>query len=205
MSKAERPQIVQIIVVEGLHDKQAVDNAVQAEVWVLGGDRLAGHLLGELKRAAAWRGVLILTDPDGPGERIRARVSAAIPTCQHAFLSRSSARSQDGKRIGVEFASADDIREALREARVSTEGRPSEREFSLADMQSAGLIDDPQAALRRTIMGQLLRIGYANAKSFLRKLNALGVTRQEWEQAIGGLNGELQRRESEKGTKPNEQ
>lgn len=199
MTKTDRPQIKEIVVVEGLHDKQAVENAVHAEVWVLGGDRLASHLLAELKRAAAWRGVLIFTDPDGPGERIRARLTVAIPTCQHAFLPRSSARSRDGTRIGVEFASVEDIRAALLHARVPTANEASEREFSLADLQTTGLINHPQAALRRTVMGQLLRIGYANAKSFLRKLNTLGVTRQEWEHATEGLRSEMHRRESEKG------
>ncbi|MFS8631201.1 MAG: DUF4093 domain-containing protein, partial [Bacillales bacterium] len=61
--------------------------------------------------------MIILTDPDYPGERIRRILSARVPGCKHAFLSREEA-SRDGK-IGVEYASPEAIRRAL--AAVQTE------------------------------------------------------------------------------------
>ena len=185
-----RNSIKEIIVVEGLHDKQAVDQAVKADVWVVGGDRVAKELFQELKRAALNRGVIILTDPDGPGERIRQRIAQAVPECRHAFVSQSEARSRDGRRVGIEFASPRSIASALAEARFSVslraqhpsaDGSPA---FTVEDLQAFGLVHHPQAAARRLKLGQTLRIGYANGRSFLHKLNALGVTREEWNQAL---------------------
>lgn len=200
-------KIQEIIVVEGLHDKQAVNRAVEADVWVVGGDRIARAMLQELRRAGAARGVIVLTDPDGPGERIRRRVAEVVPNCQHAFLAREEARAPDEQRLGVEFASPQSIIECLAKVRhehdltdtaqqlrmpqaqhhptdQSLNASASRPPFSARDLQIAGLSNHPQAAQRRMRLGEALGIGYANGKSFLYKLNALGVTREEWKRAL---------------------
>ncbi|WDL99007.1 ribonuclease M5 [Alicyclobacillus sp. ALC3] len=183
MNLDARPIISEVVVVEGLHDRQAVERAVQADVWVLGGDRVAHRTLAELRRAATSRGVIVLTDPDGPGERIRRRVADAIPGVRHAFLSRRLARSSHG--VGVEHAPDEAIVEALLQARQTVAAEPATAaEFSLADLEAAGLVGTPDAAQRRQVVGEQLGIGYGNAKAFVRKLNVLGVTREEWKEAL---------------------
>ncbi|WP_051663170.1 toprim domain-containing protein [Alicyclobacillus macrosporangiidus] len=187
----ERVRIREIVVVEGWHDKQAVDRALDADVWVLGGDRVARRTLAELRRASQHRGVILLTDPDGPGERIRRRVAEAVPGCKHAHVPRSKARGHG--RIGVEHADPAAIRDAVLAARPErTHARP-EPVFHLTDLADAGLTQHPLAAFRRRRVGEILGIGYANAKSFLKKLNALGVTRAEWDAALAALASEEDR------------
>lgn len=209
-----RKQFREIIVVEGLHDKQAIERVVSADIWILGGDRIARSVLAELRRASERRGVIVFTDPDGPGERIRKRVDDAIPGCKHAFLSKRSATSSHG--IGVEHAGVDAILEALSHVRRSGNGssganeetheppgrgepaggdvdrtspRLGERqpEFTMDDLNQTGLANHPKAASRRQQVGEALSIGYGNAKAFLRKLNALEVTRDEWTAALSKL------------------
>lgn len=190
--------IREIVVVEGLHDKQAVDVAVNADVWIVGGDRISHRLLAELKRASQHRGLIVLTDPDGPGERIRRRIATVIPAARHAFVSRALATSAHG--IGVEHADPSVIRRALTASRgpLSTAGKgapppdsglPSVL-FTLDDLRAWGLAGCPQAAQRRQTVGDALCIGYANAKSFLHKLNALGVHRDEWLAAVQALDAQ---------------
>lgn len=182
----KRPVIHELLVVEGLHDKQAVDEAVQADVWIIGGDRIANRFLQELERASCTRGIIIFTDPDGPGERIRRRIEARIPNCKHAFLPRHQATGNN--RIGVEHATPDSIRNALLNVRSTNQLLPEQKcTFSLDDLQEAGLVGSQDAALRRKQVGDNLRIGYANAKSFLRKLNVLGVTLEEWNIALQNI------------------
>lgn len=184
----KKPSIQDIIVVEGFHDRQAVERAVDADIWVIGGDRIAHRFLEELKRASQHRGILVLTDPDGPGERIRKRIAAAIPTATHAFIDRKKAQAKHG--VGVEHASAESILEALQKARAVTESRQRRTEFSLHDLVEAGMVGTEEAARLRTEVGRILNIGYANAKAFVNKLNVLGVTRAEWEAAICKLKGQ---------------
>jgi ribonuclease M5 len=180
-------RVREIIVVEGLHDRQAVERVVKADVWVIGGDRIAESFLRELERASRSRGVVVLTDPDGPGERIRQRIARRIPNCKHAFIAKKDAVSTGG--VGVEHAADDAIRAALDNARIQFEpdGEPV---FRMEDLLEYGLAGQPNSRILRQRIGEILRIGTGNAKAFLHKLNALGVTRAEWEQAVKHLKEE---------------
>ncbi|QQE79391.1 toprim domain-containing protein [Alicyclobacillus sp. SO9] len=199
MTQSKPVKMQEVVVVEGIHDAQAVRRAVEADVWVIGGDRVANRFLNELKRAAAVRGVIVLTDPDGPGERIRERIRRAVPTARHAFIPKhqASGRREGKNKIGVEHARLDVIREVLENARGAEESvsekliseasvsvRPL---FTVQDLTEAGLIGGSSAASRREHVGDILGIGSGNGKSFLRKLNALRVTREEWDRALNHL------------------
>ena len=59
--------------------------------------------------------------------------------------------------------------------------------FTAEDMNIACLTGVAEAAERRRQLGDRLGIGYGNAKSFLRKLNSYGITREEWETALRAL------------------
>jgi ribonuclease M5 len=184
MSQNEKIQIVEIVVVEGIHDKQAVLEIANADVWVIGGNRIARRFMEELRRASQSRGVVILTDPDGAGEQIRRRIEQAVPGCKHAFVPKREAVSDTG--VGVEHASPQAIRAAFEQVRLTKQStlREGHGPFNMEDLLNAGLANGRNAAQRRTAVGDVLRIGYANAKSFLHKLNALGVSRDEWQRAL---------------------
>ncbi|MCL6626436.1 ribonuclease M5 [Alicyclobacillus shizuokensis] len=191
-SRAARPRLEDVVVVEGLHDRHKVESAVDADVFVVGGDRISRRLLQQLQRIRRTRGIIILTDPDGPGERIRRRIDEQVPGCRHAFIPRAAAT--DGRRVGVELASVEAIVEALLHTRgaAASAAAPTARApvFSLADLVVVGLAGCAGAAERRRQVGERLGIGSANAKAFVRKLNLLGVTRAEWEAALAGLVGD---------------
>ncbi|GEO26360.1 ribonuclease M5 [Alicyclobacillus acidoterrestris] len=183
----QRPVIHEIVVVEGIHDKQVVDVAVKADVLVLGGDRIGQRTMDVLRRAVRTRGVIVLTDPDGAGERIRRRIDRAVPGCSHAHVARRQAVNRQG--LGVEHADARAVREALLRARgqVAPTRLENRVEFTQEDLLSARLLACPEASVRRMVIGDQLGIGYGNAKAFLNKLNTLGVTREEWRQALERL------------------
>ena len=60
-----------------------------------------------IKAAQKRRGVIIFTDPDFAGEKIRKKIAAEVPGCKHAFLPREEAK-KDGD-IGIENASPESI------------------------------------------------------------------------------------------------
>lgn len=181
-----RPKFSELIVVEGIHDKQIVALAVDADIWVIGGDRIAHRFLDELERASRIRDVIIFTDPDGPGERIRHRIVSRIPHCKHAYLPKLKAIS--GNKVGIEHASRTVILEALQKVRSKSTLSTGTHSFTMEDLWQAGLVSGKSAGERRRAVGDILNIGYGNAKSFLQKLNVLGVSRDEWENALDELN-----------------
>lgn len=175
--------IKEIIVVEGKDDVAAVKKAVDAELITTGGFALPPSVIKRIETAVRKRGVIIFTDPDYAGEKIRKTISEKVPGCKHAFISRDDAMKGDD--IGIENASAEVIIAALEKVRCESVERISE--FQQADLVKYQLIGSDGASDRRNVLGQMLGIGYCNAKQFLNRLNNYGVTREEFIKAIEKL------------------
>ncbi len=172
--------IKEIIVVEGRDDEAAVKRAVEAETIATHGYGIKRETFTRIEKAYAERGIIIFTDPDFAGEKIRKRLSERFPEGKHAFLPREEA-TKDGD-IGIENAGPESIRTALNKARpVMLEKR---NEFQPEVMLEYGLVGISGAAERRDKLGQRLGIGYGNSKVFLNRLNQYGIERQELLQAI---------------------
>jgi ribonuclease M5 len=78
--------IKEVIVVEGRDDYIAVKRAVDAEIIITGGYALPKSAMTKIKLASERRGVIIFTDPDYMGERIRRIIAGKVKGCKHAFL-----------------------------------------------------------------------------------------------------------------------
>lgn len=76
----------QIIVVEGRDDTKRLHEAFgDVDTIETRGSAISEKTLALIKKAQATRGVIVLTDPDFPGEKIRKTISAAVPGVTHAF------------------------------------------------------------------------------------------------------------------------
>jgi ribonuclease M5 len=172
--------IKEIIVVEGKDDTTAIRRAVDAETIETGGSAINREIYRKIELAQHRRGVIIFTDPDHAGERLRKLISERVPGCKHAFLTQEEATYRDN--IGVENASPDNIRKAL--ANVRTERASIEAEIHWEDLIAAGLVVHPQAAQRRLEMGKWLGIGYANGKQFHKRCQMFQITKMEFNAAL---------------------
>ncbi|MDR0879590.1 MAG: ribonuclease M5 [Clostridioides sp.] len=175
--------IKEVIVVEGRDDVTAVKRAVDCELITTGGYGFPKGTIERIRSAKERRGVIIFTDPDFAGEKIRKKISNAVPGCKHAFLPREEAIKKGD--IGIENATPESIRSAL--SKVRTEIREDRSEFTRVDMVRNGLTCHEDASNRRDRVGKKLGIGYGNAKQFLSRLNNYGVEREEFEDAVSKL------------------
>ncbi|MBA9087577.1 ribonuclease M5 [Fontibacillus solani] len=175
--------IKEVIVVEGRDDTVAIKRAVEADTIETGGSAINEMTLRKIALAQDRRGVIIFTDPDHAGERIRKIVAQRVPGCKHAFLREADAIRGDD--IGVENASPEAIREAL--SRVRSEMIGEEGLIDWEDLIEAGLIVHPEASSRRRFMGELLGIGYCNGKQFHKRLAIFKISREEFASALGQL------------------
>lgn len=172
--------IKEVLVVEGKMDVVAINKAVEADCIITEGFNLKPQALKNIAEAEKKRGIIILTDPDSAGERIRTYLSRRFPHAKHAFIPVEDATANDD--IGVEQAKPEAIRKALEKVRT-LDWEPSDT-FSGTDLLVHGLSGSPEAAQRRARAGELLGLGFANAKTFLKRLNHYGVTREEFEAAL---------------------
>ena len=176
--------IQEVLVVEGKMDVAAINKAVEADCIITGGFTLNKHTLNDIAAAYKRRGIIILTDPDSAGERIRKFLTKRFPNAKHAFVPRIDAIANND--IGIEQASPEAIRTALKKVRTLT-FEPAQT-FTNEDLIKNQLNVSANSSERRGKLGAILGVGFANAKNFLKRLNHYGVTREEFETAIKSIN-----------------
>ncbi|WP_174615332.1 ribonuclease M5 [Virgibacillus ihumii] len=174
-------KIKEIIVVEGRDDTAKIRQAVDADTIETNGSAVNEPILKQIEHAKNKRGVIIFTDPDYPGERIRHIVDQAVPGCKHAFIKREDARAKHpaASSLGIEHASAATIRRALGDVYELTDNEPSE--ITKQDLISHGLIGSSKASSRRGRLGELLQIGHTNGKQLLKRLTMFQISKKQFE------------------------
>lgn len=174
----EKLTIAELIVVEGKDDVSALRRVVQADIMTTSGLGFGEKEIAQIKQAAARQGIIVFTDPDFPGGKIRRILDEHIPNCKHAYLSKDSARNPKTGKLGVEYASDKDIVSALKHAKATKAERTLN--YTLTDLVLYGLAG-ANSKNRREALCDYLQIGHANNKSLLHKLNAYQIPREEIE------------------------
>ncbi|TKV15556.1 ribonuclease M5, partial [Citrobacter sp. TBCS-11] len=92
------------IVVEGRDDTANLKHYFDCDTYETGGSSIDDRDLERLKVLEEKRGIIVFTDPDFQGERIRKIIMKAIPQAGHAFLNRDEAKPKGKGSLGVEHA-----------------------------------------------------------------------------------------------------
>lgn len=178
----KRDRIKEVIVVEGKDDTSKIKQAVEADTLETNGSAVNQEILTQIKHAREKRGIIIFTDPDYPGERIRHIVDQAVPGCKHAFLTKEEAKAKHDKGIGIEHASLQAIRQALESV---YELRPYyESDIGKEDLLAYGLLGGSKAKERRNLLGKELKIGYTNGKQLLKRLAMFYISKDDFYNAM---------------------
>ena len=184
--------IQEIIVVEGKDDTTAIKRAVGADTIETNGSAISDETLRRIAHAQQKRGVIVFTDPDYPGRRIRAIIEERIPGVKHAFLAKEKTIAKNGRGLGIEHASDQDIRDALRNVyTVNASGHFKER-ITLEDLMLARLIGHPRSKERRNRIGDILNIGMTNGKQLHKRLIMFEISEEQFGAAVAQLDQEEQ-------------
>jgi len=122
--------IKEVIVVEGRDDITAVKRAVDAEIIAVGGFGINAKVIARIKEAQKRQGVIVLTDPDYAGDKIRRIIAKRVQGIKHAYITKQEGLKGDD--IGVENASPDAILRALNLAKC--EVKEKREEFNIHDL-----------------------------------------------------------------------
>lgn len=179
--------IKEVIVVEGRDDITAVKRAVDAEIIAVGGFGINAKVIERIKEAQKRQGVIVFTDPDFAGEKIRRIISKRVKGIKHAYITKKEGLKDDD--IGVENASPEIIRRALENAKC--EVKEKRDEFSAEDLFFFNLTGSQEAKLRREALGRELGIGYCNSAQFITRLNNYGISKEEFIEALNKVNKEI--------------
>ncbi len=170
-----------IIVVEGIHDLARIKQIYKnANILITDGSNVKDEFIEMLKKLSKDNKIIIFTDPDYPGERIRKIISQNIENVSHAFLQKNKCISKNKKKVGIEHASLEDIKEALDNVyEVKEYGN-----LTIIDLYELGLVGKNNSSILRNKITTRLNIGKTNAKTFLNRINSFGITKDELEEII---------------------
>lgn len=175
-------KIREVIVVEGRDDTVAIKRAVDADTIETNGSAISMETIEKIKLAQETRGVIVLTDPDYPGEKIRQTIMKHVPNCKHSFIDKKDAIPKNGRGIGVEHASPEVIQKALKNAHMMIE--LEKEEITKEDLIQTKLIGDAGSKRRREKLGKILKIGYTNGKQLYKRLKMFQIKREDFFEAI---------------------
>lgn len=169
-------KIRQMIVVEGRSDTATLRRYFDCDTIETGGDHVDAQTIDRIAHAARERGVIVFTDPDSSGNRIRRILDEHIEGLQHAFIEKSKARTD--KKVGVEHAAREDLEESLAHLVTFDNLEPT---LSWSEFIDAGMVGD---AARREKVCVHFHIGKCNAKTCFKRLNQMGVDGAALRQAV---------------------
>lgn len=189
-------RIREAILVEGRYDVNTVRQVVDTVVLESGGFQVFNNAerMKLIRRIAAKRGLIVLTDSDGAGFVIRGFIRGALPPEQikQAYIPdiagkehRKRRASREGK-LGVEGMKPAVIEQALRRAGATfldadaseeTQTRP----VTKADLYAWGLSGRPDSAARRRELLQRLDLPEHMSASALLEFINVASSREELE------------------------
>ncbi len=176
--------IKETIVVEGRDDFINLRRFISSDIITTSGYGLNKKIIERIAFAYKKNNIIIFTDPDSAGDRIRKRLANMFPNAKHAFLSVDEAL-KDGD-IGIENASKEAIIDAI--SKVRTKGEKT-GDFTKRDLFLHGLVGCDHSSKLRNDVGRMLGIGYGNSKQFLIRLNNYNISREELLSALEKVNG----------------
>lgn len=187
----EKIRIEEMIVVEGKNDTLTLKRWFDCDTIETNGSAIPEVILERIALALERRGVIVFTDPDFPGEKVRKIIDQEIPGCAHAFLPKADAIDHQKRKVGIEHAGYDALRTALNAARNSAQEVSKDfRPVTYAQLMEAGLIAGQDARKRREQVGELLGIGYNNSKQLVKRLEQFRISNEEFEEAMKQLEKE---------------
>ncbi len=171
----------EVIVVEGKNDQERISRLFKDKLVITtNGSEISMDTINTLITLSKKNDIILFLDPDYPGERIRNKIESYIPNCKHAFIKKYQAISNNKKKVGIEHATDDVIIEALNN--MLTNSKSSNLTYS--DLITLGLSGDSKSGDLRNKISNDLNIGCPNAKSFLKRINYLGLTIEDLKQLI---------------------
>ncbi len=192
-------QIRQAVIVEGKYDKIRLSSLLDTLILETDGFAIFKNKEKQalIRRLAEKRGILILTDSDSAGFKIRAFLGGSIPKEQvyHAYIpdifgkeKRKDSPSKEGK-LGVEGIPTEVLLDALEKAGVlfQTVSQPS-KQITNADLYEDGFSGRPDSKTRRKkLLAYFALPERLSTNALLQTLNTF-ADYDEYRQAANAIN-----------------
>lgn len=167
-----------VIVVEGQSDVAFLEHFISADFVITNGSEIAKETIQYLQTISQKRDIIVLTDPDYPGLRIRSIIAEHIPSVMHAYIRKEV--SIKHHKVGVAESTEEEILNAIS---LCIDKKIKDKPLSdlvLSDLYDLHYMGYQESAKKRKLLADKLQIGYSgNAKRLLKKLQSLGISKND--------------------------
>ncbi|WP_294581103.1 ribonuclease M5 [uncultured Thomasclavelia sp.] len=172
-------KIKEVVVVEGKTDSALLKELFEVDTIETHGLAIDDQTMVLIKEAAKSRGIIVLTDPDFPGKKIRDLIQKQVPNCKHAFVAKKDAVGK--KKVGIAEARKEAVVAAIENVVTFDSENQS---ISWPEFLELDIIGNKQKRLK---IYQEFNLGYGNVKTLFRRLNMVGITKEEILRRVGNV------------------
>ncbi len=172
----------EVLIVEGKSDTINLKKYIEADIIETNGSALSKETIELIVKISQKREIIIFTDPDFNGERLRKKITEKVPNAKHAFLTKIMAGELiKHHSLGVEYANEENIIEALTKVYTKKIGIKKEyKEIEMQDLIKEKLIGYSNSVKKRNYVTEKLNIGYVNGKQLLKRLKMFNIKRDDF-------------------------
>lgn len=170
-----KKKIDALIVVEGKTDVAFLSSFLDSSFVITNGSDVPRETIEYIKTASLIKDVIVLTDPDFPGKKIRDLLIKEIPNLKHAFVNKEEC-IKNGK-VGVAESNKEEILRALSTLLISS--KKSEGNLTYYDLMELGLIGSNESSNLREKICHKYSLGHSNGKTLLSRLNSINISKDQ--------------------------
>ena len=171
-----------IYVVEGKRDEEILrlidPNLI---IFTTNGFSLSNNVVENLKQLEDNHEIVLLLDPDYPGEKIRRILTENLKSPRQIYIPKEWAISEKKNKVGLEHVDLEKIREILENEIIL---KPQRGEFTTITMHELGLTGQENSLHLRNLVSNHFHLPKCNAKKMIRLLNGLGITIKELKEVL---------------------
>lgn len=173
-----------LIVVEGKMDIAFLSSFLDADFYSVNGSAITKKDLDYIKKASEVKTVIVLTDPDFPGKKIRTIISDNVPNISHAYVRKEV--SIKNHKVGVAESTKEEVIKALEN--IVCYSNSISGSLTSSDLYDLELLGQSDSRLLRKKVCEELHLGHANGKDLLKRLNMLNISKEEIKRIIKNVN-----------------
>ena len=176
-----KPYLNGLLVVEGKDDEALIKSFLHCYIYKTNGFDIKKEDIDFLNKVAKQHKIIILTDPDEAGEKIRNKINETIKENKYNIYINKETCIKNSK-TGVAESQKVHILEQLKEF---ISNKPMEiGQITSYDLLNLGLGGDYLSKEKRKYLCSKLSLGICNQKTMLQRINLLNINKEELREAL---------------------
>lgn len=159
-----------VFVVEGKTDVAFLSTFLDTNFIITNGSEISKKTLKTIAKLSLEKQIIILTDPDFPGKKIRDAVAEVVPNAMHVFVRKEF--SIKHHKVGVAESTQVEVLHALEN--IKSFDKNAKKTFDLNFIADHGYLGIYNQKLRNYISDKI-GIDVCNSKRFFDRLNELNI------------------------------